>query len=164
MSGLRDVAVDSHHNPTVVTVHLRHSKADPFGAGVTIYLGRTGQAICPVSALLGYLARRGQQPGPLFLFQDGSCLSRQRLMAQVNGALARQGFDTTGITGYSFRIGAATTAARVGLEDSLIQALSRSRSGVYLWYTRTSRQALASTSAHLLVLPPHLHATNYSPA
>ena len=88
--------------------------------------------LCPVSALLGYLVRRGQQPGPLFLFQDGSTLSKQRLLARVNAALACQGFDTTGISGHSFRVGAATTAVRVGMEDSLIQTLGRWRSSAYL--------------------------------
>ena len=38
----RDISVDSHEQPTVVSVHLRRSKIDPFGDGVTIYLGRTG--------------------------------------------------------------------------------------------------------------------------
>lgn len=87
MLGPHDVTVDSHNNPAVVMVYLRHSKADPFGAGVRIHLGRTGQVGCPVAALLGYLYRRGQQPGPLFVFRDGSTLSRQRLMARVSEAL-----------------------------------------------------------------------------
>ena len=50
-------------------------KQTPFGTGVDIHLGRTGQEICPVSALLNYIVRRGQQPGPLFMFQDGQTLS-----------------------------------------------------------------------------------------
>ena len=68
----RDVTVDSYDNPSTLAVHLRRSKTDPFGQGVTIYLGRTGQSLCPVAALLGYLVQRGQCQGPLFLFQDGS--------------------------------------------------------------------------------------------
>ena len=55
MLGPRDVTVDSHHNPTMVSVFLRRLKSDPFGTGVTIYIGRTGCNICPVSAILGYL-------------------------------------------------------------------------------------------------------------
>ena len=90
----QDIAVDSHHDPTIVTIHLSHSKTDPFSAGLTIYLGRTGCPICPVSALLSYMALRGQHPGPLFLFQDGSCLSKQRLLSQINKALASQGADS----------------------------------------------------------------------
>ena len=146
----QDVSVDSHDTPTVVSVHLRRSKADPFGAGVTVHLGRTGRTICPVAAILNYLALRGQQPGPLFTFQDGSPLSKQKLLTHLHQALECQGVDCSGITGHSFRIGAASTAARVGLEDSLIQTLGRWRSSAYLRYIRTSKQTLAAVSTRLL--------------
>ena len=161
MLGPQDVTVDSHENPSVVAVHLLHSKADLFGSGDRIYLGRTGQAVCPVSALRGYLVCRGKQPGPLFLFQDGFTLSKQRLLARVNAALACQGFDTTGISGHSFCVGAATTAARVGMEDSLIQTLGRWRSSAYLRYICMSGQMLASNSARLLTLSPHTRIVEY---
>ena len=102
MLGPRDVTVDSHHNPTMVSVFLRRLKSDPFGTGVTIYIGRTGCNICPVSAILGYLVRRGQDPGPLFIFQDGSSLSRQKLVRHVHQALEQQGISYTGLSGHSF--------------------------------------------------------------
>ena len=53
-----DVAVDNLINPTIVKIHLSHSKTDQFHQGVDIYLGKTGQELCPVSALLAYLAVR----------------------------------------------------------------------------------------------------------
>ena len=146
----RDVSVDSHDSPSVVSVRLRRSKADPFGLGVTIHLGKTGQSICPVAALLSYLVLRGQSPGPLFRFEDGSSLSKPKLLLHIRQALEQQGFDCSGITGHSFRIGAASTAARVGLEDSLIQTLGRWHSSAYLRYIRTPGQALAAASARLL--------------
>ena len=95
----RDISVDSHEDPGMVSILLRRSKTDPFGVGVTIHLGRTHQDICPVSALLGYIARRGQSYGPLFMFQDGTPLSKQRLMRQVRQALESQGFNSSGFTG-----------------------------------------------------------------
>ena len=77
----QDVSVDSLDNLSIVFIHLRHSKKkDPFGTGVTIHLDRTYQPICPVAALLAYLAQRGCCPGPLFLCQKGSPLSRYKLM------------------------------------------------------------------------------------
>ena len=57
MSG--DVAVDDHSNPSLVRIHLRKSKTDQLGRGVDIYLGRTDEDLCPVAALLAYLAVRG---------------------------------------------------------------------------------------------------------
>ena len=61
-------------------VRLSHSKTDPFGARVNLYLGRTGDTLCPVGAVLGYLAIRPSTPGPLFHFQDGTPLSRAHLV------------------------------------------------------------------------------------
>ena len=66
MLGAGDVFVDSRDNPTMVSVRLRRSKSDPFGAGVTIHLGRTGDRICPVLAMLDYLVRRGRAPAHYF--------------------------------------------------------------------------------------------------
>ena len=121
----QDVSVDSHQNTRVVSIPLRQTKADPFGTGVTINLGRMDHVICPVTALLDYLALRGQDPGPLFLFKDGSTLSKARLLSSIRTALAMHGLDTRQLMGHSFCIGVATAAARAGLEDSLIQSLGR---------------------------------------
>ena len=43
-------------------IHLRKSKTDQVSRGVDIYLGRTDEDLCPVAALLAYLALRGR-PG-----------------------------------------------------------------------------------------------------
>ena len=56
MSG--DVAVDDHSNPSLVRIHLGKSKTDQLGIGVDIHLGRTDEDLCPVAALLAYLAVR----------------------------------------------------------------------------------------------------------
>ena len=150
----QDVSVDSRDNPSIVSIHLRRSKTDPFGAGVTIHLGRTHQPICPVAALLAYLAQRGCRPGPLFLCQNGSPLSRHRLMRHVRVVLDLHGIDSSNFTGHSFRIGAATTAALAGLEDSSIQALGRWRSAAFLRYIRTPTRVLAASSRQLC---PRVH-------
>lgn len=150
MLGPQDISVDSHLNPTRVSVFLARSKTDPFGTGVTVHIGRTGHTICPVAAILSFLVRRGRDPGPLFLFQDGTTLSRGRLVRHVHQALEQQGVPSSGVSGHSFRIGAATAAARAGLEDSLIQALGRWTSSAYLRYIRTPPSDLAEASAQLL--------------
>ena len=82
MLSIQDVAVDSHSHTTILTIRLRHSKTDPFGAGVTLYVGRTGDTLCPVSAVLAYLAVRPKTPGPLFIYKDGTPLSRTCLIRE----------------------------------------------------------------------------------
>ena len=41
------------------------------GRRVNIYLGRTDEDLCPVAALLAYLAVCGMEPGPLFELSNG---------------------------------------------------------------------------------------------
>ena len=49
-----DISVDNPVNPTIVKVRLKCSKTDPFRHGVEVHVGKTGQALCPVVALLNY--------------------------------------------------------------------------------------------------------------
>ena len=85
-------------------------------------------------AVLGYLVVRGHGPGPLFKFKDGHSLTRQRLQVA--------GLDCIKYCGHSFRIGAATTAAKKGMED----AIRRWRSLAYLEYIKIPREQLAGYS------------------
>ena len=73
---LEDIAIDNRHNPTLIYLTLKHSKSDIFSAGVTIYVGRTNNILCPVSALLAYLAICPSTPGPLFLLSSGNLCQR----------------------------------------------------------------------------------------
>lgn len=150
-----DVSVDSHSTPTHLAVHLRQSKTDQFGAGVTLQLGTTGDPLCPVTAMLGYLAIRPTTEGPLFIFRDGATLSRPRLVQSLRQALHTVGVDDAQYSGHSFRIGAATAAARAGLSDSLIKTLGRWKSSAFSLYIRTPWQHLRTVSAALIA--PHTH-------
>ena len=145
-----DIAVDSRSEPKALTVHLRHSKTDPFGAGCYIHLGRTYDLLCPVTALLGYLAVRPPTPGPLFIFEDGSSLSRPRLISQLQAALQLAGIPAGSYTGHSFRIGAATAAAQAGLSDSMIQSLGRWRSAVFTTYIHPPLERLLGASSAMI--------------
>lgn len=144
-----DVAIDSRQNPQILTILIRRSKTDQSGAGTHLYLGRTGNILCPVSAVLAYLAIRPPTPGPLFLFQDGTPLSRNRLVTHMRDALCQLGIDATNFSGHSFRIGAATAAAKAGFDDSFIQTLGRWKSNAFTAYIRTSVEDVAAASAIL---------------
>ena len=73
---------------------------------------------CAQSLLLAYMVRRGNRPRPLFIFQDGRPLMRPCFVVEVSKALLAAGIDPKPYSGHSFRTGAATTAARQGVEDS----------------------------------------------
>ena len=144
-----DVAVDSRDNPQTICVHIKQSKTDPFRSGVHLYLGRTGHVLCPVASVLGYLAARPNRAGPLFIFNDGRYLTRQRLVQSLRLALRHCGIDPRRYSGHSFRIGAASAAARAGVEDSVIRMLGRWESAAFLRYIRTPREQLAAVSARI---------------
>ena len=147
---LSDVALASHTKSEVVRITIKASKTDPFRKGVQVYLGKTGADICPVSALVSYLAVRGAAPGPLFVFVNGTPLSRLALVQHVRSAISAAGIDASPYSGHSFRIGAASTAAKNGVEDCMIQTLGRWKSAAYLRYVRLPRELLAGISMSLV--------------
>ena len=106
-------------------------------------MGKAGDDICPVKALLDYLRLRGQKEDPLFMWKDGLPLQKP----QFNKLAVK--LPAEKFAGHSFRIGAATTAASAGLEDSTIQTLGRWKSSSYLLYIGLEPRRLAGVSATL---------------
>ena len=86
-------------------------------------MGASDQSLCPVKALLAYVAVRGQAPGPSFHFKDGQLLTREKLVTNLHAALSEAGLDPKSYAGHSFRIGAATVAHLNGIDDSTIMTL-----------------------------------------
>ena len=145
-----DIAVDNHSSPTYLSVHLRRSKTDPFGKGVTLFIGRTYQRICPVAAVLSYMAVRPPTGGPLFVNTNGSPLTPVQLVHYVRMALKQKGWDVSHYSGHSFRIGAATTAAAMGVPIPTIKMLGRWESEAYTRYIRFPREQLTNIPKQLL--------------
>ena len=145
-----DVKLDSVSSPQYLEVRLKASKTDPFRKGVSVYLGRTDADLCPVAAVLHYMVQRGSSRGPFFKFSDGRPLTRDRFVVGVRSALQAAGIPSANYAGHSFRIGAATTAALCGVQDSLIKTLGRWESAAYTLYIRTPRETLCAVSRSLV--------------
>ena len=141
-----DIAIDDDSSPRRLSVTIKQSKTDPFRRGVTIFLGRTDTQLCPVAALLAYLAIRGPGEGPLFYFKDGRALTRSRLVAELRKTLAECNLRPQDYAGHSFRIGAATTAAACGVPAETIMTLGRWKSQAYRLYIRLPSEQLARLS------------------
>ena len=63
--------------------------------------------------------------------------------------LQKVGIDCSKYSGHSFRVGAATTAAAVGIQDSLIKTMGRWESVAYQLYVRTPWDQLTAVAGML---------------
>ena len=122
-----------------------------FCKGCFIHISRGVYPLCALQSVMDYLAIKGNSSGPLFLLQDGRPLSRPLLTNWMTQILARAGVPGN-FSSHSFRIGAATVAARRGIPDHVIQALGRWSSNTYQLYIRMPAEALANLSC---LLTPH---------
>ena len=117
-----NVATDNHSAPKILKIHLKQSKCYQLGKEVHVFLGRTNDFLCPVAAVLTYIVQRGTSHGPFFIRTNGSPSSKSYSVARVCHAV---GLPCQHFAGHSFRIGAATTVAKPGIEDSTICMLGR---------------------------------------
>ena len=67
------------------------SQTDQFRKRVDYYAGRMQNALCPIKALLAYLAKRGTGDGLLFKFEDSRLLTKERFVKAVRKAMSRAG-------------------------------------------------------------------------
>ncbi len=138
--------VDDPARPSRIEVRIKASMTDPFRQGISIFIGRVASDLCPVAAMLAYMVVQGKSAGPLFRFVDGKPLTRQCLVAAVKDALEEAGVEPGQYYG---QIGAATTTAARGLEDSTVRTLGRWKSLAYLEYIKIPRAQLASCTARI---------------
>lgn len=107
------------------------------GRSECIKLQSKTSPFCPVTALLDYLKIRGNMPGPLFLSPFSNFpVSRNVFVNQLNSCLNFCGLSSKLYKSHSFRIGAATSAAKEGLSEVQIMKLGRWHSDAFLRYIR----------------------------
>ena len=87
-----DIALDSIDNPQTLKVHLKISKTDQLGRGVDVYVGKMDCSLCPLAAMLHYMAIRGPTAGPLFVFKTGAPLTKSAFTTRIREALQTLGF------------------------------------------------------------------------
>jgi len=106
----------------------------------------TGHAVCQVKGILPYLAARGNQKGPLFIFRDGKSLTHQHFSTALNGLLKQLHINEHYYNTHSFRIGAATTVRQANIPDTIIEMLGRWKSDTYQSYIKTPPQEYSRLS------------------
>ncbi|KAL5514951.1 hypothetical protein EMCRGX_G000046 [Ephydatia muelleri] len=144
-----DVAINDQAAATMVKFHLRRSKCDQFGTGADVLLRRSGCQLCPVAAILAYIKARADTQGAFFVDNNKVPITKSKFVAKVRDALKAAGYPEDQFAGHSIHIGAATTAALAGIEDSTIQTLGRWHSAAFLRYICTPHDHLAAITASL---------------
>ena len=90
-----------------------------------------------------------QGNAPIFKGDRFSSLNRQQLTHTIRHLLQSTSYNKQYYSSYSFRSGAATTAAAAGLPDWLIKALGRWNRNAYQLYIQSSPKMLESVPAQL---------------
>lgn len=143
---LSDMSIKLGNDITEARLYLKASKTDPFRQGCVIPYFSVSDSICPVKALSEYMALRvtfGTEPNsPLLLLNNGQALTRHAFLNMLTTTCIQAGISPSGFSGHSFRIGAATTAAKHKIPDHLVQKLGRWTSDCFKTYIRTSNDTI----------------------
>lgn len=116
---------------------IRRSKTDQLGRGARVVLQQLlGSPMCPVRVVQDYLEVRDCCGGPLLVHKDGSFLSTYQFVQVFRKGLERMGLVAKEFSSHSFRIGAATEAARWGLGPEAVKRIGRWESERYKIYVR----------------------------
>ena len=150
---LGDIALDSRTSPTIIWLTIKQSKIDPFRKRIKLCLGLTDSVVCPVKALLPYLAIRGSALGALFLSECNAPLTRAQFKTLLSTTLKKAGLDDSQYNTHSFRIGAAISAKAAGISDTYIQLLGRRKSTAFQGYIKTPTNVLTKLSKQLASIP-----------
>ena len=118
-------------------------KIDPLRKGCFVLLGHGSTPLSPVVSLVNYPHLHGLSPGPLFLYQDSTPLSRSKLSAFLKSTLQ------SNFSGHSFWVGTATTAASRGIPDHLNKTMGCWSSKTYLLYVQTPADTIVSVAGWL---------------
>ena len=92
--------------------------------------------VCPVRSLYQFIELRGPQPGPLFCFPGIQYVSYSFFRETLSNSLSRSGLSPSRYKSHSFRVGAASTAATLGISDEQIQHMGRWKSLAFKSYIR----------------------------
>ncbi|XP_065194429.1 uncharacterized protein LOC135825735 isoform X1 [Sycon ciliatum] len=118
-----------------------------------VYVSRAEGQYCPVFAMRTYLSRRKADtgsPGPLFRYLSGSPLTVHHLTREVRELLTAGNINPAiDFGGYSFRIGATTSAIVSGAPDWLIDGLGHWEGRSVRKYRDTELEDLPDMSSFL---------------
>jgi hypothetical protein len=82
-----NVALDHPSQPTMVRINLKRSKTNQSGRGCHVIVGRTATELCPISAILSYIATLGDRPGSFFIDSASVPITKARFISLLRAVL-----------------------------------------------------------------------------
>ena len=116
-NSLKNADVDTSQHVVALKIVFGNFKHNYNQRPFSIVISRQA-SVCPVLLLLDYLAIRRNSPGPLFMNQGNSTVSRSFFTDLLNRSLRTCGLNPALYKGHSFRIWAASFAADRGMSDA----------------------------------------------
>ena len=127
---------------TYMELTLPSSKTDSFRKGINLTIAASNDQGCPVASMKNLLAldTHWHHLSPLFCIghQEHLPFTREYVVDRLQALAVQCGLEQGSWNGHSFRRGAATWAAEVGISDAEIQTLGRWRSDAYKAYIEYS--------------------------
>ena len=117
---------------SVVLQDFKHSKA---GRRLVLQQDPVPQT-CAVACVADYLVVRAPTPGPLFICERGSPITRELIAPWLKALVTLGGLDPADFNTHSLRVGKATDLALGGASDAVIRESGRWASNAFLKYLR----------------------------
>lgn len=95
-----------------------------------------GSAICPVAVVGKYLGLCPAVAGSFLVYANGTALSIFQFVSVLQRCLSAAGIEVSKFSLHSFHIGAATEAARWGLDNAVVKRIDRWKSDRFKLYVR----------------------------
>ena len=124
-----------------LSISFEHYKHKATSTPFVLHIPPTRQPLPLTTVLIKYLAVRGPNPGPLFLYK-GKPVGRSFFVTHLNQCLQLAHYDVKRFKTHSFRIGAATTAVMKGYSQEQVQCMGRWKSAAYKKYIRVQSISL----------------------
>ena len=123
--------------------------------GFRVHIGCSKKPICAVCITHYFITRYPAAPTqPLYKFWSGQLLTYPIYNAIIKRLITLAGLDPAQYSTHSIRAGAATQAARSGLDPESIKRLGRWRSQAYLVYLRPPPETYAHLAPPLAIHHP----------
>ena len=151
---LRVKDVEICQDNSMFTLILAESKTDPFRRGTRVFYFKNDSLLCPVLCMKSYLETVRREPldstAPLFVDSNNKPFSRDNFISYLRDILRRLGYNENSYSGHSLRIGSATQACSVGIEDNLIKTLGRWNSSCYTRFIKVHKSVLKDAQNKLI--------------